>query len=117
MKYKIKCRFCGKKTGEIEIKDNQIKEGEVINDQTLGISDARCSDCESEHGGYKEMEDIYRQEIGGTSDEFKEMIKLADYKKGNFKSLITEKKAQMIADIEAKIEEEKNAEKIPSENL
>ena len=81
MIHEIKCRFCGVKTGQIELSDKEWK-NKVVNDEILGIVDSRCDQHETEHGNYAKMEQEFKS-LGKTQEEFETAIKKADYKKSN----------------------------------
>jgi len=72
----LKCRFCGKITGEYKYPDN-------LTVADLGIADVRCDQHEIEFGSYSKMSQEFEQ-LGKTHDEFLATIKKADYKKVNF---------------------------------
>lgn len=82
MKYELKCRFCGKTTGQIDLPDNNWKD-KVITNELLGIADTRCSNCEIKNGSYKEMHDEFLRDIGN-HDEFLKMMAKTEFKKQNF---------------------------------
>lgn len=73
MKYTITCRFCSKPTGEIDRPD--LAPGTIINP---GIADSRCDACMLIHGDYKEMHDIYLQDIGD-HESFKKVMLECSY--------------------------------------
>lgn len=54
--YTIKCKFCQKETGKIELSEERYKNISLTNG-ILGIEDSRCSECETEKGTYKEEVD------------------------------------------------------------
>jgi len=81
MKYTLKCKFCNKEVGELD-----LPEGQVFDPQMF--ADIRCSDCEQKYGSYHdivvEVEQKLRNFIKDTEvlkDEIKKHIEKGGYKK------------------------------------
>ncbi len=84
--FEILCRFCGMKTGEMEI-PYRLR-GTVVTNESFGIVDNRCSTCEVSNGNYKEMAQEFEEKRLGDSDDFKQVIEEAEYKKSKFDDII-----------------------------
>jgi len=80
MKYTLKCRFCNKGIGEMEIPDGQPFDPQMF-------ADIRCSECEQLYGSYHDIVLEVEQKIGGLveesniKDEIKKHIEKGGYKK------------------------------------
>jgi hypothetical protein len=71
------CRFCGTKTGEIELPDWKKFED-------ADIEDVRCDECQKTHGTVQELFERFEKEANNkrSNEEFKAIMKKAGWKKG-----------------------------------
>ena len=80
MKHILKCRFCNKKVGELD-----LQEGKSFNPEMF--ADIRCSDCESKYGSYKDIVAEAEQKLQSIVEDkdlqikVKELIEQGEYKK------------------------------------
>ena len=50
--HEIKCKFCNKVNGTIQIQEKFIPKDIKVDDKFCGIADSRCDDCEKKHGTF-----------------------------------------------------------------
>jgi len=85
IRYEIKCRFCKKVTGTLDIPiDSRKHKGKTFSDEYFNIADSRCSDCEVKYGTFKEMEEEYRKKVKDDYEGFIQCMKRNNYKKEEF---------------------------------
>lgn len=84
MIYELKCKLCGKKIGEWDVPENKIPADGILNDEVLGIADNCCTDCEKEHGSFKEMSEVFTQHVEDNYAKAKEFIYQSGRKIGAF---------------------------------
>lgn len=95
MKYPLKCKFCGKEVGSLEIDELKMPTGS-LSDDTFGFEDIRCDNCRIVHGTYQECQEIFDREIGnGDNQLFKELMERASYKKKAFIESVKAKKREL----------------------
>ena len=111
--FEIKCRFCGTKTGQIDLPKEQYL-GVVLTNEVLGIGDSRCDACVKKYGTIQEMQKTYERTMpNATDEEFNEMIEKHNFKKDGFmtelktESDIRLEKIRKEQEDEAKKEQEK----------
>ena len=80
--FEIKCRFCGKKLGDIKFQN--LEAGTLITPEMAGISDARCEADKVIHGDRREMFDQYIKEFPDDVVGFEKMLAESGYTKQNF---------------------------------
>jgi len=86
-KHILKCRFCDKKVGELDLPKEQSFNSEMF-------ADIRCSDCEEKYGYYKDIVLEAEQKLKGlVKDEdlpakIKEFISDGEYKKDKILSKV-----------------------------
>lgn len=61
MIYELKCCFCSKLLGQIDIQDKFLNG--PVDERSLGIADNRCENCENQNGNYKKMHEFYMEHI------------------------------------------------------
>ena len=74
--------------GDVQI-ETDLPEEKITN-ETFGIADSRCTDCEAKHGNFKAMSENYMKETGNTYEQFKVDIENAGGKKENIEAKIEE---------------------------
>lgn len=99
MKHKIKCRFCNKIMGELELTDEKFA-GKTPTNAELGIADSRCDSCSALYGDYKKMCEQAEQELGMAPAEAKKVVEAAGFKKDKLVQAIADKKAELEAHIQ-----------------
>lgn len=80
MIHELKCRFCDKVTGQIEI-PKRLSTPEVLTNEHFNITDIRCDDCELENGNFKEMSMIHERDMAKPYSEF-----LIEFEKHGYKA-------------------------------
>lgn len=96
MKHILRCRFCGKKVGEIDIPKGKTFDPAMF-------ADIRCSDCEKKYGNYHDIVLETEQKLKGLVDDkelpakVKEYIKNGHYKKKETLQLVDSFVKQKIA--------------------
>ena len=84
MIYELKCKLCGKKIGEWDVPEDKVPADGILNDEVLGIADNCCTECEVEHGSFKEMTEVFTQHVENDYAKAKEFVSQSGRKIGAF---------------------------------
>ncbi len=104
MKYTLKCRFCNKKVGELD-----LPEGKSFNQEMF--ADIRCSDCEVKYGVYSNIIIEAEKKLRSIVDnenlqvKIKEFLEQGEYKKQNVISKVDNYVEQELAKKEEEVKE------------
>ncbi len=99
MKYILKCQFCDKPVGEID-----LPEGQTFDEKMF--ADIRCDDCEKKYGNYHEMEVEAEQKLRGLVKDEELHDKVVSFlEEANFKKSDLDEKINAFVEEKIKTEE------------
>lgn len=79
LKVDINCRFCGEKTGDVEVDLAKVPEGEEPAPKHADVAESRCQSCVDTHGTLQQAEKLYYEKVNESREDFLTLYEQAGF--------------------------------------